>query len=320
MKSANLDQSPLTQPNQHPSTLARSMPILYALVSRGSCVLAEFTSSSGNFTTVARKILEKVAPYDSKMSYIYDDYIFHYIVADGLTYMCMADESFGRRRPFSFLEDIKERFTASYGEKGRTALTYGMNEDFSRVLQRQMTYFSSDNSDSVSKVRNDIDDVTNVVVQNIEKVLHRGDRLELLVNKTSELNTEAFTFKQNSEKLKNALWWKNIKIVVVVLLVLSVIFSIAFIVVCWKFGCYIYVGEAFVAIQGAIAKLMPWNHSSDSSSSGSHHSHESSSAAPPPPSPSSSGNLTRAVGGEGWQVEPANEPDLLVALWNLLRR
>ena len=35
--------------------------IIYALVARGTCVLAEFTTTSGNFTTVTRRILEKLA-------------------------------------------------------------------------------------------------------------------------------------------------------------------------------------------------------------------------------------------------------------------
>jgi len=38
-----------------------------------------------------------------------------------------------RRVAFSFLEDIKNKFTATYGERGRTAMAYSMNEDFSRV-------------------------------------------------------------------------------------------------------------------------------------------------------------------------------------------
>lgn len=43
--------------------------IIYALVARGTCVLAEFTTTSGNFTTVTRRILEKLPSEDSKMSY-----------------------------------------------------------------------------------------------------------------------------------------------------------------------------------------------------------------------------------------------------------
>ena len=45
----------------------------------------------------------------------------------------------GRRVAFSFLEDIKNKFVTTYGEKGRTALAYAMNEEFSRILGKQVT-------------------------------------------------------------------------------------------------------------------------------------------------------------------------------------
>ena len=34
-------------------------------------------------------------------------HVFHYVVEDSITYLCMADEDFKRRIPFAFLEDIK---------------------------------------------------------------------------------------------------------------------------------------------------------------------------------------------------------------------
>ena len=46
-----------------PAMASSSSPgIIYALplVARGTCVLAEFTTTSGNFTTVTRRILEKL--------------------------------------------------------------------------------------------------------------------------------------------------------------------------------------------------------------------------------------------------------------------
>ena len=107
--------------------------IIYALVARGTCVLAEFTTTSGNFTTVTRRILEKIPREDAKMSYVYDSHVFHYVVAHGITYMCMADADFGRGVPFAFLDDITRRWSTTYGERGQTALAYGMNADFSRV-------------------------------------------------------------------------------------------------------------------------------------------------------------------------------------------
>jgi vesicle-associated membrane protein 7 len=41
--------------------------------------------------------------------------MFHVVVADGITFLIMAEESFGRRIPFAFLEDVRARFTSSYG-------------------------------------------------------------------------------------------------------------------------------------------------------------------------------------------------------------
>lgn len=45
---------------------------LYSLVARGKTVLAEFTFTTGNFPTITRVLLGKIAPEDSKMSYVYD--------------------------------------------------------------------------------------------------------------------------------------------------------------------------------------------------------------------------------------------------------
>lgn len=79
-------------------------------------MLADFNvpSVSGNFAMVTKRILEKIPAQNAKMSYMYDRHIFHYVVEDGLVYMTMADEAFGRRIPFAFLEDIKNRFKAAY--------------------------------------------------------------------------------------------------------------------------------------------------------------------------------------------------------------
>ena len=164
--------------------------IIYALVARGTCVLAEFTTTSGNFTTVTRRILEKIPREDAKMSYVYDSHVFHYVVAHGITYMCMADTDFGRGVPFAFLDDITRRWSTTYGERGQTALAYGMNEDFSRVLHRQMDFFSRNlgEADRVHRVQGEIDEVRTVMVENIERVLQRGEKIELLVDKTENLN------------------------------------------------------------------------------------------------------------------------------------
>lgn len=50
------------------------------------------------------------------------------------------------------------------------------------------------------------------MVDSIEKILERGDRLELLVDKTATMQDSAFHFRKQSKRLRQALWMKNVKL------------------------------------------------------------------------------------------------------------
>ncbi|KAI7879889.1 vesicle-associated membrane protein 713-like protein [Lichtheimia hyalospora FSU 10163] len=194
------------------------MSLIYSVIAHQAVILTEHSNSGGNYGQVTQAILEKIPPNNSKLTYVYDSYLFHYICEDGITYMCMADNSFGRRIPFAFLQDIKEKFLSTYGkDRVMNARTpYGLNE-FSRVLAKQMEYFSSNaGSDRLKQVHGEIEQVKDVMVHNIERVLERGERIELLVDKTDNLNQQAFAFKKRSTQLKRAMWWKNTKLMIMI--------------------------------------------------------------------------------------------------------
>jgi len=116
-----------------------------------------------------------------------------------------------RRVPYAFLDDVKDRFKAAYGETAQTAIAFSMNEEFGRTLQGQMEYFNGPNGDSLGTVQGKLEDVKNVMVQNIEMVLERGEKLELLVDKTDALQSQAFQFNKSSKKLRQAMFWKKMK-------------------------------------------------------------------------------------------------------------
>eukprot|EP01134_Creolimax_fragrantissima_P006973 CFRG6973T1 len=209
------------------------MPIIYATVSRGPVVLAEHTTSSGNFTQITQIILDKIPPHNAKMSYIYDRYLFHYIVQDGYTYLCMANEEFQRRIAFAFLVDIQSRFQTTLGMRANTAGAYSLNTSFQPVLQTQMEYFSfNPNADRIVQVQGEIDEVKKVMVENIEKVLERGEHIELLVDRTETLNQQAFHFKKKANVMKRQLWWKNKKYL---LIIIMIVLAVVYILFAW--GC-----------------------------------------------------------------------------------
>jgi vesicle-associated membrane protein 7 len=113
---------------------------------------------------------------------------------------------------------MKKTWRDNYTAIERTALPFSMNEPFSPVLKqkivseryvllmygqtdvlacRQDFYNTNPSSDNINKVQAQIDTVKDVMIENIDRVLERGERIELLVDKTDRLNQQAFKFEKS---------------------------------------------------------------------------------------------------------------------------
>ncbi|KAJ1719358.1 hypothetical protein LPJ53_005869 [Coemansia erecta] len=206
-----------------PPAASGSSGIIYALVSRGPVILTEHSNTSGNFQQVTQAILERIPATDSKLTYVYDRFLFHYISERGIIYLCMSDDKFGRRIPFAFLQDMMQRFATSFSEaEVETAPAYGLNS-FARTIARQMDYYSRNPQvDAIRQAQGEISQVKDVMVQNIERMLERGDRINILVDKTNTLNNAAFAFRKRSTALKRQYWWRNQKLMAIVVFAILV--------------------------------------------------------------------------------------------------
>jgi len=206
---------------------------VYSLISRGVTVFCEYTSQTGNFVQISRDILEKVEASNDATpiynSYTYDDHVFHMIIHHGVYYVAMTTKDLERRIAFAFLEDIKAKFDEKYSEIVNTAVAYEMNKTFGKVLVERMEYYNnSPEADKVRKVRGEVDEVRQVMVENIERILDRGDKIELLVDKSGDLSEQATKFKRSAGQLQRKMWWANCRIQAII--VASVTFVIMIIV------------------------------------------------------------------------------------------
>mmetsp|Transcript_11759 Transcript_11759/g.30108 ORF Transcript_11759/g.30108 Transcript_11759/m.30108 type:complete len:223 (-) Transcript_11759:113-781(-) len=213
--------------------MAAGSGIQYALLARGTVVLAESSVVSGNANLVAHKILERLPPDDQRVSYSQDRHLFHILISGGLTYLCMADEGMGRRLPFGFLEDVRQRFTAAHSATSSTAIAYEHNSDFGGQLAERMDFWSHNPSaDAIGRCKTDINEVKGIMVQNIEKVLDRGEKIELLVTRTDALQEESFAFRREARVVRRTFWWKNVRMGVLIGLLVLLLLYIALAVAC----------------------------------------------------------------------------------------
>ncbi|GMY34938.1 vesicle-associated membrane protein 722-like [Fagus crenata] len=215
-------------------------PLIYAFVSRGTVLLAEYTEFSGNFNSIAFQCLQKLPATNNKFTYNCDAHTFNYLVDNGFTYCVVADESVGRQVPMAFLERIKDDFVSRYGSgKADTATANSLNKEFGPKLKEHMQYCVEhpEEISKLAKVKAQVSEVKGVTMENIEKVLDRGEIIKLLVDTTENLHQQAQDFRSSGTKIRRKMWLQNMKIKLIVLGILISLILIIVLSVCHGFNC-----------------------------------------------------------------------------------
>ncbi|CAM8893385.1 unnamed protein product [Rhodiola kirilowii] len=202
--------------------------LIYSFVARGTVILAEYTAFTGNFTSIAAQCLQKLPANNNKFTYNCDGHTFNYLVENGFTYCIVAVESAGRQIPMAFLERVKDDFSKRYGGgKAATAVAKSLNREFGPKLKEHMLY-CTDHPEEISKlakVKAQVSEVKGVMMENIEKVLERGEKIE------------AQDFRQQGTKIRRKMWIQNMKIKLIVFGIFLSLILIIFLSVCRGFSC-----------------------------------------------------------------------------------
>ncbi|CAI9771187.1 unnamed protein product [Fraxinus pennsylvanica] len=167
--------------------------LIYSFVARGTVILAEYTEFSGNFTSIASQCLEKLPASNNKFTYDCDGHTFNYLVENGFTYCIVAADSAGKQVPIAFLERMKDDFNKRYGgSKASTAGANSLKKEFGPKLKEHMKYCIDhpEEIDNLAKAKAQVSEVKGVMMGNIEKVLDRGEKIEILVDKTDNLRSQ----------------------------------------------------------------------------------------------------------------------------------
>jgi vesicle-associated membrane protein 7 len=221
-------------------------------IAHGTTILTEHTTSAASQTSsLASLILPKIDhSKPQKLTYTHNQNFVHYIAdapsdhpsaqssgAGALTYLVIAKSELGRRIPFGYLVEIKKRFLEQYPPENTDFSelpAYGAAA-FNGTLKQLMVEFGSTQGgrqDAFRNVQGEIEDVRGIMSENIERVLERGERIDLLVDKTDRLGGSARDFRVRSRGLRRKMWWKNVRLMV--LLAVVVVFLIYLFV---GFGC-----------------------------------------------------------------------------------
>lgn len=127
------------------------MPLIYSFVARGSTVLAEYTTYSGNFKTVALECLQNVSNPEAKFTINCDRHTFNFLNDGDFIYLAVAEESYGRTIPFGFLQRVSEEFQKKHGATAITGAEGSLDRVFGPSMKAHMEY-CQEHPEEISKI------------------------------------------------------------------------------------------------------------------------------------------------------------------------
>jgi len=201
-------------------------------------VLVEHSTRSGNAGDIAQRILSKLPARDSasggRRSYSMSDQGYTYRLAWGAGsghIFVIMERDIDDAAVWRLLGRVRQRWEQRFGP-GSAAVSAAAAAPFSSVLAEIIAWPAADGTptadEELGSVNKQLDQVRNVMADSIEKVLERGERIELLVERADRLEANAVQFSKGSTSLRRSMRWQARKFYIymggaaaVVLLVLA---------------------------------------------------------------------------------------------------
>ncbi|XP_035508646.1 vesicle-associated membrane protein 4 [Morone saxatilis] len=90
-------------------------------------------------------------------------------------------------------------------------------------------------NDKMKQVQSQVDEVIDVMQENISKVIERGERLDDLQDKSESLSDNASAFSSRAKQLHRRMWWRDMKMKVIIALVVVALLLIIIIPVILRY-------------------------------------------------------------------------------------
>eukprot|EP01024_Parvocaulis_polyphysoides_P017781 TRINITY_DN17848_c1_g1_i5.p3 TRINITY_DN17848_c1_g1~~TRINITY_DN17848_c1_g1_i5.p3 ORF type:complete len:232 (-),score=19.08 TRINITY_DN17848_c1_g1_i5:316-1011(-) len=220
--------------------------IYHTLVAQGSTILAEYSTPGvgANIGVITQSVLERLHGQQSledgsRMAFIHEKFWYLVLAQGGYTFLCIVDEKAPRHLMSVYLDDISAQFLRMFEVRlsRATPVAYEFNSEFRPVLKTRSEYYGQEaDADQLERLKAKMGTVKEVMVENIEKVLERGERLDTLQTKTELLEEQGQLFRRRAGGLKRAMYWTKVKYTLLLLLILAFVAYVIFAIICGPAG------------------------------------------------------------------------------------
>ncbi|EPY27208.1 vesicle-associated membrane protein 7 [Strigomonas culicis] len=207
------------------------MPIKYSCINDGTTLLAEYPSNEQpKLADTMQKVIATVSTKEYRRKTIEDKESgvnYNYISnGEGRIVACVTTTDMRMRTVFAFLEAVEPLVRGNTGPPG-SELRNGK-----KLLQQKMEFYNNPQNDKITALNDDINQVVDVMMDNMDKVLQREGQLDTLMDKSDNLAQQAQRFSERSTELKRNLCMKNLKLWLMIIGILIVVILIIVLIAC----------------------------------------------------------------------------------------
>jgi vesicle-associated membrane protein 7 len=178
-------------------------------------LVGEYAVNDTKLGETVKVMIPRIQQENHRRTLTQSIYHFHYKVSGLYLYLCVAGADYPMRVCFNFLDDIETKYLQN-GTKAK------------QLLRDRVTFFNDPRNDKITSIHSQIDDVKNTMIENIDKILERGETLENLMMQTDELGESAATYRRTTNKVK---WSMRKRLVILVTILILILLVVIFIIV-----------------------------------------------------------------------------------------
>ncbi|KAJ1969761.1 SNAP receptor [Dimargaris xerosporica] len=167
-------------------------------------------------------IIKKLNPHsEPRCSIESGKFYLHYLIEQGVCYMCICDRAYPRKLAFSYLDEIAKEFSMSYGsEIHKPGLRPYAFIKFDTFMQKTKTlYQDSRTQHNLGKLNEDLRDISQIMTKNMEDLLWRGDTLERMDTMSENLRAQSLKYRRDARNLNLQALYRKYGIPAIVILV-----------------------------------------------------------------------------------------------------
>lgn len=156
-------------------------------------------SSAKEFIMFVARTIAKRTPPGQRQSVQQDEYMVHCYNKNGLFGVAFMDNHYPVRSAFSVINKVLDEYQQNFGDSWRTVQS-DANQSWPYLNDALTKFQDPAEADKLLKIQRDLDETKIILHKTIDSVLARGERLDSLVEKSSDLSMASQLFYKQAKK------------------------------------------------------------------------------------------------------------------------